>query len=107
MATVHPEFELLPCPLCGGPAQVEHGMIVWAVTCPCGSHVFYGCENSGEKTAEAWNKRAKHTCHDEHRSTAWFTCSECGAYTIRESLNPDVKIAALSYCPHCGAKVVE
>lgn len=52
-------IELKPCPLCGETAQLERGMLLWAITCPCSSHVFFGCEQSAEKTIEAWNRRAE------------------------------------------------
>ena len=55
---VHPEFEVKPCPLCGGRAQVEFGLVSWAVVCPCSTHVFFGRELDGAATAEAWNRRA-------------------------------------------------
>lgn len=52
-------MNLKPCPFCGGEAHIEHGLVTWAVVCPCSSHVFYGCELDKAKTVEAWNRRAK------------------------------------------------
>lgn len=58
MLRLPPGMELLPCPLCGGEAQVERGSYLFAVTCPCSSHVFYGGEHSISGTVAAWNRRA-------------------------------------------------
>lgn len=49
---------LLTCPLCGGAAQLERGAFLFAMTCPCSSHVFYGAEHSISGTVAAWNRRA-------------------------------------------------
>lgn len=49
---------LLPCPMCGGAAQLERGGLLLAVTCPCSSHVFFGAEHSVDGTVAAWNRRA-------------------------------------------------
>ena len=39
------------------------------------------------------------TCHDaEHGETNGFTCSECGEWTPLDEP---------SFCPHCGARVVD
>lgn len=103
--------ELLPCPLCGGEARIEHGLVAWAVVCPCSSHVFYGCELDKAKTAEAWNARAERTCHvvstyryDYEGGYAGFeyvTELSCGhRFKDGNGDSPD-------YCPWCGAKVVE
>lgn len=89
-------MNLKPCPFCGGEAHIEHGLVTWAVVCPCSSHVFYGCEKDKAKTVEAWNTRAERTCHyvgDEISGG----CSECRGW-----LDP-----ACAYCPSCGAKVVD
>lgn len=60
-----PGMELLPCPLCGGEAQVEFGVSLFAVTCPCSSHIFYGAEYSVSRTVAAWNRRARREADDE------------------------------------------
>ena len=52
--------KLKRCPLCGGRAYLTQGVTgIRAIVCYCSSHVFYGCEKDGGKTARAWNKRAK------------------------------------------------
>lgn len=56
---------LLPCPLCGGEAQLESGGLVLAVTCPCSSHVFYGAERSVSMSVAAWNRRAGREADDD------------------------------------------
>ena len=58
MAKIVTDKGIKDCPLCGKPAQLERGAFVYAITCPCSSHVFYGCERSAAKTVERWNKRA-------------------------------------------------
>ena len=115
--------ELKPCPFCGGEAHIERGAILWAVVCPCASHVFYGCEQSAEKTVKAWNTRKEpitlmspittvsegepqtyvplRTCRNISEKRGEFKCSECGDVWVK----PGVDL--FSYCPNCGAKVVE
>ena len=56
---------LMPCPLCGGAAQLERGGFLFAVTCPCSSHVFYGSEHSISGTVAAWNRRAGREAEDD------------------------------------------
>lgn len=110
--------KLKPCPFCGGEAHIERGAVLWAVVCGCASHVFYGCEQSKERTAMAWNTRAEpitlmspitvvagepqtyvplRTCHATKVDPFTWGCSECGGHWHD----------AVTYCPWCGAKVVE
>ena len=103
--------ELLPCPFCGGKAEIERGAVLWAVTCPCASHVFYGCESSRDKTIEAWNRRAERTCEvvgtirydyeGGYAGTEYETELSCG-HVWRDSCGD-----APTFCPWCGAEVVE
>lgn len=65
MLRLPPGMELLPCPLCGGAAQLERGALLFAVTCPCSSHVFYGAEYSISGTVAAWNRRAGMEADDD------------------------------------------
>ena len=94
--------ELKPCPLCGGEAHLERGAVLWAVVCGCASHVFYGCEQSKERTVRAWNTRAERTCRMEREpdSDRLWWCSSCESYHEHQSDYP------WEYCPRCGAKVV-
>lgn len=116
--------ELLPCPFCGGEAQVfESG--AWFVDhfmkyVRCTSCGLQTCDYKTEAEAvEAWNTRTKpaydleayqdglwaqfrrdfKTCHSER--TDCFECSECAfidAYVAPDDFN---------YCPNCGARVTE
>lgn len=92
--------KLKPCPLCGGEARIEHGLVTWAVVCQCSSHVFYGCEKDKAKTIEAWNTRAERTC----KQLRIFNLikRECDGehYQWHGDEMPN-------YCPNCGAKVVD
>lgn len=65
MLRLPPGMELLPCPLCGGKAQVERGSFMIGVTCPCSSHVFYGAERSVSMSVAAWNRRAGREADDD------------------------------------------
>lgn len=112
--------KLKPCPFCGGKARIEHGLVTWAVVCPCSSHVFYGCEKDKAKTAEAWNTRAattigmvqveveptKRTCKLEPLEAFYVTvnmldqtelgvCSNCGTASPIDA----------TYCCECGRRV--
>lgn len=103
--------KLKPCPLCGGEAHIEHGLVTWAVVCPCSSHVFYGYEKSQAKTAEAWNTRAERTCTIEY----WrgeYVCTACGNAVgdddpWSENFVNGNAVEMWAYCPNCGAKVVD
>ena len=121
--------ELLSCPFCGGEAMVlSYKGEAW-VRCQCGAVGpdvdGIGCE---EKAVSVWNTRAAVT--DEqftraiHDGRAWmamrtcenllddhpcdFECSKCGfsVSTVPEGA-ADWQTTSWSYCPNCGAKVVE
>lgn len=90
---------LLPCPFCGGEADIwEEYRNTWNVYCTrCGAETGYPAGSFPEAEAvAAWNRRFERTCRyvgDE----ASGGCSECRGW-----LDP-----GCSYCPSCGAKVVE
>jgi len=111
--------ELKPCPFCGGEAITiqEHGW--WVVCADCSAEVGFegmsdtsGCYGSYQTEAEAieaWNTRAERTCKlIRHGSLAnmpsfiCWSCSECG-FGWHHSEND----RQFSYCPNCGAKVVD
>ncbi len=78
-----------------------------------------GCSfwHTEAEAIEAWNSRAERVCRDVNGNPHDFTCSECGAsmYTqvdecwtmIARGGRCDDVIENPSYCPNCGAKVVE
>ena len=116
--------ELLPCPFCGGEAELvegEYGMYLsgYAIYCKgtCGAKLGVTgrlCEayewtpyfdTEAEATA-AWNSRAERTCKQEERgwgtegdhARVWLTCGhDCMVPTVQDLPN---------YCPNCGCKVV-
>lgn len=90
--------ELLPCPFCGGEAQVARTAAgYWAAYCEepmCGR---VGNFKTEADAIEAWNTRAERTCELTLDGTdGCFGCSECD-----ENIPP-----LANYCPNCGAKVV-
>lgn len=109
---------LLPCPFCGGEAEM-HGLSTWL------SRPFVACKDCGTESAvydseaeaiAAWNTRAEmgyedalilldemglseRTCRIiEYTDAPISICSECGA------VQPDDY--AVYYCWSCGARVV-
>lgn len=108
--------ELKPCPLCGGEAKAffceESG--TYDIQCQqCGALPFLGrkrgsdCFKSMDDVIAAWNRRAERTCrmeynerwsHDEYYPTECYNCSECGHMTYD---------GVPTFCPNCGAKVVD
>ena len=93
--------ELLPCPFCGGKAEIAHSRnyYVWCDKCETRGD-WYSTEAEAIK---AWNTRAERTCQMVQIaptiSEGIMQCSECGVY-----LNEP---ADVNYCPSCGAKVVD
>lgn len=111
--------ELLPCPFCGGEAQVyemQYGAdgqySVFGVFCVDDSkaeliglskyqhgHFIDNFPTEAEAIA-AWNTRVELTCHKviPDEMEGYVFCSECGA-EIGEYGYPN-------YCPNCGARVI-
>lgn len=115
--------ELLPCPFCGGEAEVNENSFIWVAQCQtCGGST--GLLDTEAEAIAAWNTRyhsefeetvikaweeiknyTDRTCKAEYRSGGygiggWY-CLACGGY-MHDDLQQD-----MAYCPNCGAKVVE
>ena len=116
------ETTLLPCPFCGGKAEIVtsdlYGIEKYAVgcsSCPViiaeyGEYKFYATE---AEAIAAWNTRAERTCDiecfddgvDEGLDGEWFSYSSpmwylsCG-HTAQGTEKPN-------FCPNCGRKVVD
>lgn len=72
-----------------------------------------------EATADAIEQKPERTCRNVstvgHNSSGWlfdFKCSECGAELCAEEMGNsplwiDEEAEPISYCPSCGAKVVD
>ena len=123
--------ELLPCPFCGGEAEIltaesMHGGYLSGIMCN-------DCRSRGDvydteaEAIEAWNTRAEtvfvtgtttvtdtpqityvpeRTCYDRNASAR-----EHGAYLFMWRCSNcdesyDTEMGKLNYCPNCGAKVI-
>ena len=123
---------LKPCPFCGGEAHTTETARYgkrYGVACFCGASVrFFDTE---AKAIAAWNARyrcgltdedynilldelgvSERTCHMEESFIEpsrldfmqEYLCSECGEYSYMQiACEGD----GLSYCPNCGARVVD
>lgn len=99
--------ELKPCPF-AKPGEVHHTRTITAVgeswvLCSCGASgpTFSGVD-SERKAIEAWNTRAERTCHiNWDKELFCFACDSCDHISM---MAPDSRP---TYCPNCGAKVVE
>ena len=57
-----------------------------------------------------WNRRAERTCRNASFDPQCFRCSECGAEDYVDGgtiVWADGGPQDASYCPHCGARIVE
>lgn len=99
--------ELLPCPFCGGEAEIVRAVGETWVRCPCGA-IGPNIDGIGsdEEAAAAWNRRAGRACRNTDTvpddgsmfyPSPHFRCSECGAFYALTDY--------AYYCPSCGAKV--
>lgn len=59
-----------------------------------------------EEATAAWNRRAERTCHDTGARKVFFVCSECGEAYRKDSMRL-WHHKPWSYCPNCGARVVD
>ena len=104
---------LLPCPFCGGEADVEeipgspftNEPYMWAVGCEECNIGWY--KETKEEAIAAWNCRADavpvvrgkwtHGINENFR-----TCSACN---ISMGLTEGENLSRFKYCPFCGAKM--
>lgn len=120
--------ELKPCPFCGGEEvyveEYEHhpGAVRWRVLCAgCMAGIDTGTRQSAGDAVLDWNRRAERTCRVEverrklsqTQTAVVKTCSECGfefgvekenTFPFEVTLNV---VVPPSYCPNCGARIVE
>lgn len=100
-------IELKPCPFCGGEPRLVEEISLAKVAC-----MNRGCDVEPEtpwfwsvdEAAEAWNTRAERTCRNMVEDGTGFKCSECEAHISAWWIT---RFPRFSFCPNCGAKVVE
>ena len=108
---------LLPCPFCGCDCIDEYegdfGNVVYCMQCGVmmGEPIhldFRSPRVSIEQAIAAWNTRTERTCHLSEKNDI---CSSCGACIQRITHSVydmgDGYACRPSYCPSCGAKVVD
>lgn len=114
------------CPFCGSEEvyveEYEHhpGAVRWRVLCAgCMAGIDTGTRQSAGAAVQDWNRRAERTCRNDSKvgsnSPGWlfdFKCSECGDELCAEEMGNsplwvDGDAEPISYCPNCGAKVVD
>ena len=121
--------ELLPCPFCGGEADLidfsdEYEGECWvAHQCPSGAAAeTYSYETAAEAIA-AWNSRyhsefektvikawkeiqeyKERTCKNVSDDLCWFECSSCKCTCSVDWWGGG--LGEPNYCPNCGAKVL-
>ena len=110
--------ELLPCPFCGG--EVDHQEMwdgAYSFTCrQCGLNARFTDDIARavpemlKGTEKKWNTRYERTCHPiwkvvKNPGVEACECSECGGSL--DNLGAGVGDGIFTYCPRCGAKVVD
>lgn len=118
------ETTLLPCPFCGGEAEVieaDYGMYLTGYAIYCRkcclklgvtgrlgeAYEWSPVFNTEAEAIAAWNTRGERTCELKGKSD---TCTECGASVERVTHSVyemgDCFACHPNYCPNCGCKVV-
>lgn len=122
--------ELLPCPFCGGNAEIAEGMYTaweggYSIRCRKCALTFGASGRLGEvyewsssfktesEAIAAWNSRAERTCENVadwrddkgvlHRDARLFKCSSCG-FKANDFYGDDEQNFP-NYCPNCGKAV--
>lgn len=105
-------MELKPCPFCGGDALLVHYTIapcrVVCEECGCGTHWFANEES--DMAVAAWNRRAERTCGEWRGDPSPYAITNFEAHEDDELWceHCDIELDEdWSYCPSCGAKVVD
>ena len=105
--------ELLPCPFCGGEANViDHHNDDGSVSVGCNNDTCLGFSGLGwlykteAEAIAAWNSRAERTCKNKSKSVTSFWCSKCDAATSDGFADVGGKLARFNYCPNCGRKCI-
>ena len=96
-------------------AGYHDGQIAAMASRGCMGHETWLLKPTKEEAIAAWNRRAERTCRNvcEWNIDAFhFTCSECGAEIGGDDWGDSPVFVGdyheqLSYCPNCGARVIE
>ena len=117
--------ELRECPHCGatrglytldeyGGLCVDDDLIAQIFCDNCKSAFENENADNGKELIEAWNTRAKRTCHPfsgivlggpECREEKVWRCSECEEVLSWDYEGYDPETDGPAYCEHCGSKV--
>lgn len=102
--------ELLPCPFCGGEAELAEQGPFTVARCADGWCIGGGVSatyTDPESAVKAWNTRAERTCEPTNCDSGEIDVDvyalSCGHVAYYPSIYEDTP----KYCPECGAKVVD